>query len=68
MKLNELLSLLNKHNIPLDADVQSDSGWECSATDVGGIYYNKVTNTVVLTQEVNSTDSYYKAKNCLVVN
>ena len=68
MKINELLSLLNKHKIPLNADIQNDSGWECDATDVGGVYYNEVTNTVVLTQEIYVGDIYYGAKGWIVVN
>lgn len=68
MKLSKLLSLLNKHNIPLDADIQSDSGWECDATDVDGVYYNQVTNTIVLTQEVFIGDDYHDAKDWIVVD
>ena len=40
MKLNKLLELINKHNIPDDVLIQSDSGWECDATDMDGVYYN----------------------------
>lgn len=68
MKLSKLLSLLNKHNIPLNADIQSDSGWECDATDVDGVYYNQVTNTIVLTQDIDVGDAYYGAKNWIVVD
>ena len=59
MKINELLSLLNKHKIPLDADIQSDSGWECDATDMDGVYYNRKLNVIVFTQYISENDSYF---------
>ena len=34
MKLNKLLELINKHNIPDDVLLKSDSGWECGDTDM----------------------------------
>lgn len=50
MKLNELLKLLEKHNIPDDVTLMSNSGWECGATDMDGVYYNRPFNTLVFTQ------------------
>ena len=59
MKLNTLLELINKHNIPYDVLLQSDSGWECGATDMGGVYYNRKLNVIVFTQYVSEHDSYF---------
>ena len=48
------LELLNKiyeeNNIPKDALLMSDSGWECDATDMDGVFYSKERNTVFITQ------------------
>lgn len=48
------LELLNKiyeeNNIPKDALLMSDSGWECSASDMDGVFYSKEHNTVFITQ------------------
>lgn len=48
------LELLNKiyeeNDIPKDALLMSDSGWECGATDMDGVFYSKADNTVFITQ------------------
>ena len=59
MKLNKLLELINKHNIPDDVLLQSDSGWECDATDMDGVYYNRKLNIIVFTQYFSENDSYF---------
>ena len=59
MKLNKLLKLINKHNIPDDVLLQSDSGWECDATNMDGVCYNKKLNVIVFTQSVNVSDYYF---------
>ena len=59
MKLNKLLELINKHNIPDDVLLRSDSGWECDATDMDGVYYNRKLNTIVFTQYVDASDHYF---------
>ena len=59
MKLNKLLELINKHNIPDDVLIQSDSGWECDATDMDGVYYNRKLNVIVFTQYIDSSDHYF---------
>ena len=59
MKLNTLLKLINKHNIPEDVLLQSDSGWECDATDMDGVYYNRKLNVIVFTQYISENDSYF---------
>ena len=59
MKLNKLLELINKHNIPDDVLIQSDSGRECDATDMDGVYYNRKLNVIVFTQYVDASDYYF---------
>ena len=59
MKLNTLLKLNNKHNIPDDVLLRSDSGWECDATDMDGVYYNRKLNVIVFTQYFSENDSYF---------
>ena len=59
MKLNNLLKLIDKHNIPDDVLLRSDSGWECDATDMDGVYYNRKLNVIVFTQYFSENDSYF---------
>ena len=59
MKLNTLLKLIDKHNIPDDVLLRSDSGWECDATDMDGVYYNRKLNVIVFTQYISENDSYF---------
>ena len=42
MKVGELFNIFKQNNIPNDAILMSDSGWECSASDMDGVYYNKL--------------------------
>lgn len=51
MKLKELYEIMKRNNIPEDVRLQSDSGWECSETDIGIIYYNKKQNRLVFLQK-----------------
>ena len=44
MTYKELKEIFTKNNIPEDAHLMSDSGWECCATDMNGIYYNNESN------------------------
>ena len=62
MTLFDLLETLNRNNVPQDAKIMSDSGWECSATNVNGLYYNAKQNTVVLVQFVAENSKYLKKK------
>ena len=59
MKLNKLLELINKHNIHDNVLLRSDSGWECDATDMDGVYYNRKLNVIVFTQYISENDSYF---------
>ena len=50
MKVKELKQILTDNNIPEDARLMSDSGWEYCATDMDGVYYNPKENIVVFDQ------------------
>lgn len=58
MKLKDLYEII-KNSISEDAILLSDSGWECGATDMDGIYYNKKENIIVFTQEFDEFDKDY---------
>lgn len=59
MTLAILNQIVMENNIPNDAKMMSDSGWECDATDMDGIYYNSATNTLVFTQSGSQYDFYH---------
>jgi hypothetical protein len=60
LTFEELTYLINKYKIPHNVRLQSDSGWECNATDMCGIYYNKKENIIVFTQKFDVIDIYTK--------
>lgn len=62
MTLKEFNELIKFHGIPEDATLMSDSGWECSATDMDGVYYNAKDNIIVFTQDISEYDDYYKSE------
>lgn len=66
MTAEELINIFRRNNIPNDAILMSDSGWECFATDMDGVYYNKLENTVVFTQEISKYDNYYVSNDWIV--
>jgi hypothetical protein len=55
MTIGKLNRILRKNNIPADATLMSDSGWEICATDTDGVYYRVEDNTVVLTQDYDNS-------------
>ena len=57
MTFQILSEVIRENNIPEDVKLVSDSGWECDATDMDGIYYNQEYNTLVFTQGFER-DSY----------
>lgn len=61
MTAGELFEVFKQNDIPDNAVLMSNSGWEGDATNMDGIYYNKIENTVVFTQEFNKYDDYYKS-------
>lgn len=59
MTAGELFNIFKQYNIPNDAKLMSDSGWEAWATDMDGIYYNKKSKMVIFTQEISDCDTYF---------
>lgn len=62
MTLKQLNNLCFKYNICDEVILTSDSGWECCATEMNGVYYNKKENIIVFTQEFSKHDDYYNDK------
>ena len=60
MKFNELCEIIEQNNIPKDVELLSDSGWECDATSMNGVYYNKEENVIVFTQCCGEYEDYDK--------
>lgn len=60
MTFEKLSNLINKYNIPKNVHLLSDSGWECDATEMCGVYYNKAQNTIVFTQKISEYENYDK--------
>lgn len=58
MSLGQFNALMKKHNIPDDATIMSDSGWECSESDCGGVFYSTSANTIILTRKYKIGDKY----------
>ena len=50
MTLGKLIKIMKDNNIPDEAVLLSDSGWECGATDMDGIWYSESTNVVIFKQ------------------
>ena len=60
MTFERLSNLINKYNIPKNVHLLSDSGWECNATEMSGIYYNKKLNVIIFTQKISEYEIYDK--------
>lgn len=50
MTFRKLAGIIKENNIPEDVHLMSDSGWECCATEMNGIFYCKEENRIVITQ------------------
>lgn len=50
MTVQEFKRHLLDGGIPNDAKIMSNSGWECSETEIGGIWYCAESNEIHLTQ------------------
>lgn len=57
MTVGEFATLVKEHNIPEDVTLESDSGWECSETDMDGVYYNEAEKRIIFTQNGDEHDS-----------
>ena len=62
MTIGKFTKILKDNNIPEDAVMLSDSGWECGPTDMNGVYYNKETNELMFTQQGNKYENNYYDK------
>lgn len=58
MTLGKLHDVIIKAGGNDDTIIQSDSGWECSATECDGVMYDSDTNTVTLMQESGGAISF----------
>ena len=66
MTFERLSKLIDKYNIPKNVHLLSDSGWECSETEMCGVYYNKQQNVIIFTGEISEYERYDKRnKNCI---
>lgn len=70
MKFYNLVDLIDKFGIPDDVKLKSDSGWECGATEMNGVFYNKKENVIVFTQSNGASSDEYYGKDwvCLTEN
>lgn len=59
MTFSEIQKIVENNNIPLTVELLSDSGWECCATRMDGVYYNEKLNKMVFTQKGDKYDDYY---------
>lgn len=66
MTFAEINKIIEENNIPHDVKLMSDSGWECSATDMDGVYYNREKNEIVFTQNTMMRDYDEKYNEFLV--
>jgi hypothetical protein len=48
MTYRELKEIIEKNDIPENVRIMSNSGWECGATPIEGIYYSKSKNEIHL--------------------
>ena len=56
MTFEKLSKIIKDNNIPDDVHLMSDSGWECCATEMDGVYYNESKNEIVFTQGFDFED------------
>lgn len=67
MTFEQLTNIIKKHKIPKNVHLMSDSGWECDATEMDGVYYNKERNLIVFTQDNDGYDGdHIHIGNCII--
>lgn len=59
MTFAELNKIIEENNIPHDVKLMSDSGWECGASDMDGVYYNREKNEIMFTQKTQKVDEWF---------
>lgn len=50
MTFEILKKVIEKNNIPENVRLRQDCGWECSATELNGVWYNAERNEIQFTQ------------------
>lgn len=58
MTFKKLQNLIKQYNISENVALLSDSSWECSETEMNGIYYNEKLNKIVFTQDFERSSVY----------
>ena len=48
---NDILATCTRYNIPLNAEIQLATGWECSEVDANELYYNVSDNILYIVSE-----------------
>lgn len=56
MTFELLRELIDVNNIPQDVILRSNSGWECSATEMNGVWYCESDNVIHFTQHGDKYD------------
>lgn len=59
MTIEKFKKIIEEFHIPEDVTMLSDSGWECSETDMDGIWYSEVKKEIVFTQVGDKYDKQY---------
>lgn len=65
MTYEELENIIIQNDIPKNVLLLSDSGWECDATDMDGVYYDEEENTLIFTQHISKYDGYFNNLKCV---
>lgn len=50
MTFKLLKKIVKENEIPEDATLFSDSGWECGSTEMNGVFYSAEVNAIIFTQ------------------
>lgn len=65
MTFEELENIITRNNIPKNVMLLSDSGWECWATDMDGVYYDETKNELIFTQDICKYHEYFNKIKCV---
>lgn len=66
MTFEELENIITRNNITKNVKLLSDSGWECCATDMDGVYYDETKNELIFTQNIcKYVDKYFNNIKCV---
>ena len=57
MTYKELKEIIENNKIPEDVHFMSNSGWECCATEMDGVYYSPSANEIHFTQDSDYCDA-----------